>query len=52
MTRVLVFDPLLVWPLIGAAAVLAFAVVALAFWRGARGWWLRGLAALALCSRR
>ncbi len=48
MSRVVVFDPLLVWPLILAAAVLAVLVVGLAWWRGTRGWWLRGLAAIAL----
>ncbi|PYE83838.1 hypothetical protein [Pseudoroseicyclus aestuarii] len=48
MTRTIVFDPLLPWPLIAAIAVLAAIFVALSLWRGLRGWWLRGLAALAL----
>ncbi|PKP73157.1 MAG: hypothetical protein CVT84_14960 [Alphaproteobacteria bacterium HGW-Alphaproteobacteria-6] len=44
----LVFDPLLPWSLIRAAAVLAALFAALALWRGLSGWWLRGLAAAAL----
>ncbi|MBN2761026.1 MAG: hypothetical protein JXQ79_11025, partial [Rhodobacteraceae bacterium] len=42
------FAPLLPWPLLGAVAAVAAVMVALALWRGLRGWWLRGLAALAL----
>ena len=41
----IVFDPLLSWPLIWAAAALAVAMVVFAAWRGLVGWWLRGLAA-------
>lgn len=44
----LVFDPLVPWPVIGVAAVLAAVAVGLALWRGLAGWWLRGLTALAL----
>ena len=44
----IVFDPLLPWPAIWAAAALALAFVALAIWRRLSGWWLRGLAAAAL----
>ena len=42
------FAPLLPWPMLGAVAGVAVLMVALALWRGLRGWWLRGLAALAL----
>ncbi|MDP3342538.1 hypothetical protein [Frigidibacter sp.] len=48
MVQRIVFDALLPWPLIWAAAVLAALMVALALWRGLPGWWLRGLAAVAL----
>ncbi|RYH08300.1 hypothetical protein [Tropicimonas sp. IMCC6043] len=44
----ILFDPLLPWPAIWVAAGLATVLVGLAIWRGARGWWLRGLAAAAL----
>ncbi|SDE32906.1 hypothetical protein [Limimaricola pyoseonensis] len=43
-----ILDPLLPWPALAALAALALAFVALALWRGLAGWWLRGLAALAL----
>ncbi|WP_296642295.1 hypothetical protein [Roseinatronobacter sp.] len=42
------FAPLLPWPFLGAVAGVAVLMVALALWRGLRGWWLRGLSALAL----
>lgn len=48
MTGSVIFDPLLAWPLIGAAAVLALVMVGAALWRGLAGWWLRGLTALVL----
>ncbi|WP_309663993.1 hypothetical protein [Tabrizicola sp.] len=48
MTRELIFDPLLPWPLIFAFAAIAVLLVALALWRGLSGWWLRGLAGLVL----
>ena len=44
----IIFAPLLDWVLIGAVAAIAALMVGLALWRGLRGWWLRGLAALAL----
>ncbi|MFN7002162.1 MAG: hypothetical protein ACK4NW_01880 [Roseinatronobacter sp.] len=44
----IIFAPLLDWPLIWAVAGVAALMVGLALWRGLRGWWLRGLAALAL----
>ena len=44
----LVFDPLVIWPLIWALAGLALILLALALWRGLGGWALRGLSALAL----
>ncbi len=48
MTQSIVFAPLVPWPVIfvlGGAAVL---LLALALWRGLAGWWLRGLAGVAL----
>ncbi|SUZ30401.1 hypothetical protein ROE7235_00122 [Roseibaca ekhonensis] len=42
------FAPLLPWSVLAVVAVLAACMVAIALWRGLRGWWLRGLAALAL----
>ncbi|MEM0937603.1 MAG: hypothetical protein AAGJ91_17040 [Pseudomonadota bacterium] len=42
------FDPLLAWIAVYALGALAVASVALAVWRGLRGWWLRALAAVAL----
>ena len=44
MTRTLLFDPLLPWPVIWVAAALAVLFVAVALWRGLSGWWLRALA--------
>ncbi|MTH78697.1 hypothetical protein [Paracoccus aestuariivivens] len=41
------FDPLLPWPLIISAAILALLVTVWSLWRGLRGWPLRGLAGLA-----
>ena len=40
----MIFAPLLPWPVIGAGAVLAVLLLALALWRGLRGWALRALA--------
>ncbi|MBV0913077.1 hypothetical protein [Anianabacter salinae] len=48
MTGSIVFDPLLPLLLVGGLAVLAALFVGAALWRGLTGWWLRGLAALAL----
>ncbi len=44
----IVFDPLVPWHLIWFVAALAALAVAVALWRGLSGWWLRGLAALAV----
>ncbi len=44
MTRQLILDPALPWPLIAALAALALAACLLAAWRGLPGWWLRALA--------
>ena len=44
----ILFDPLLPWVAVAALAALSAVFVGLALWRGLRGWWLRGLAALAL----
>jgi hypothetical protein len=48
MGEALVFQPLLPWPVILAAAAVMAALVALALWRGLKGWWLRAAAALAV----
>lgn len=48
MTGQVIFDPLLPWPLLWAMLALALLTVAGALWRGLAGWWLRGLAAVAL----
>ena len=48
MNAEIVLDPILAWPLVIGAGALALLCVALAAWRGLSGWWLRGLAALAL----
>ena len=44
----IIFDPLLPWWLVALAAALGLAAAALAAARGLSGWWLRGLAALAV----
>ncbi len=43
-----IFDPLLPWVVLVAAAVFATVLVGLAIWRGLAGWWLRGLAVAVL----
>ena len=48
MTGSIIFDPLLVWPLVWAALAVAVLFVSVAVWRGLAGWWLRGLAAAVL----
>ncbi|SFG99103.1 hypothetical protein SAMN04488020_105241 [Palleronia marisminoris] len=48
MTETVIFDPLVPWAVIAALGLLAALVVGLALWRGLGGWWLRGLAAVAL----
>ncbi len=48
MTGEVIFDPLLPWTVIYIVAGLSAAAVALALWRGLRGWWLRALGAAAL----
>lgn len=48
MTGSIVFDPLLPWVFVYAIAGLAAITVALAIWRGLKGWWLRALAAMTL----
>ncbi|MDI3336724.1 hypothetical protein QKW60_09920 [Defluviimonas aestuarii] len=45
MNGQVVFDPLLPWPVIWAAAVLAAIMTGFALWRGLSGGWLRMLAA-------
>jgi len=48
MTGSIIFDPLLEWPLVWAASILAVMFVVVAVWRGLAGWSLRGLAAAVL----
>jgi hypothetical protein len=48
LTGSIIFDPLLAWPLVGLAVVLAALFVGLSVLRKMAGWWLRGLAALVL----
>ncbi|KAF0113339.1 MAG: hypothetical protein FD150_2081, partial [Rhodobacteraceae bacterium] len=48
MTASLVFAPLIAWPLLIVAGVVAVLLVGLALWRGLSGWWLRALALGAL----
>lgn len=48
MSQTLLFDPLIPLPLLTGFAAVALLLVALALWRGLRGWALRGAAALAL----
>ncbi|WP_444462967.1 hypothetical protein [Rhodobacter capsulatus] len=43
-----VFAPLLPWPVLAGLGALAVLLLAVALWRGLRGWALRGFAALAL----
>ncbi|QUS36627.1 hypothetical protein [Falsirhodobacter algicola] len=43
MSGFVIFDPLVPWWAIGAAAAVALALTGLALWRGLPGWWLRGL---------
>lgn len=47
-TQDIVFAPLVPVLALWVLAGLAAAMVALALWQGLRGWWLRGLAALAV----
>ncbi|MBH1974217.1 MAG: hypothetical protein I8H94_03975, partial [Rhodobacteraceae bacterium] len=48
MTRSVVFEPLVAWPVIWGLAAVALLLVAVALWRGLRGWPLRALAFAAL----
>jgi hypothetical protein len=48
MTQSVVFAPLVPWAVIFALGGGAVLLVALALWRGLPGWWLRGLAGVAL----
>jgi hypothetical protein len=48
MTEQLILDPLVPWPVFYVLAGLAAVGLALAIWRRLAGWWLRGLAGLAL----
>ncbi|MEL6701219.1 MAG: hypothetical protein AAFO58_06005, partial [Pseudomonadota bacterium] len=48
MTGTVIFDPLLPWVPIWALLAVAVVLVVFGAWRGLTGWWLRGLAALAL----
>jgi len=48
MTHEILYAPLVPLPLLIALAALMAVAVAVALWRGLSGWWLRGLAALAV----
>ena len=48
MSDTLILSPLLPWPVLWVLGGLFLAGVAFALWRGLSGWWLRGLAGLAL----
>lgn len=48
MGRVVIFDPLVAWPVIWGLAVFALLLLALAIWRGLAGWAFRAGAALVL----
>lgn len=48
MGRVVIFDPLVVWPVIFGLAVFALLLLGLAVWRGLAGWAFRAGAALVL----
>ena len=46
--REIILAPLVAWPVLWALAALVVAMVGLARWKGLSGWWLRGLAGLAI----
>ena len=48
MTGSVVLDPLLPLAVLAGLAAVALVLVGLALWRGLSGWWLRGLAAVAV----
>ena len=48
MTGTVVFDPLLPWMAIWVSLALGLLIIAFGAWRHLAGWWLRGLAVLAL----
>lgn len=48
MDGIVIFNPLLDWALIWVAGAILVFIVGFGAWRGLRGWWLRGLAAIAL----
>ncbi|OYU19650.1 MAG: hypothetical protein CFE34_04130 [Rhodobacteraceae bacterium PARR1] len=48
MGRVVIFDPLVAWPVIWGLAVFALLLLSLAVWRGLAGWAFRAGAALVL----
>ena len=48
MTQTVILDPLVPLMALYLLAALGTVVVALAVWRGLAGWWLRGLAAIAV----
>ena len=47
-TSSILFDPLLPWPVLLVLGALALGLALFGAWRGLAGWWLRGLAAIAL----
>ena len=48
MNNAVLFEPLIDWTLIYALAGVMLASVALALWRGLKGWLLRGFGALVI----
>ncbi len=48
MSGQVIFDPLVAWPVLYAAAAVMLLLVCFSLWRGLAGWWLRGLGAIAL----
>ncbi|MEM1234855.1 MAG: hypothetical protein AAGH70_12090 [Pseudomonadota bacterium] len=48
MNGEIIFDPLLPWPALWVALAVAAVLIAFGAYRGLAGWWLRGLAVLAL----
>ncbi|WP_073129171.1 hypothetical protein [Palleronia salina] len=48
MSGEIVFDPMVPWVVLAVLGGLVAVLVALSLWRGLSGWWLRGLAGLAV----
>jgi hypothetical protein len=48
MNATVIFAPLVGWDLLAAFGAVALVLLGVALWRGLTGWWLRGLAVMAL----